>query len=1130
MSSGDSITTLVLAETGRLLLPLGEIDSQAAAEALLRKLGYEPPKQAALKDALTRVAGTITGLLDALDKLETASDPGDEILAVAAIVRAATAVLDAVRGGLIDDLGTALSSAPGYLSKTGILDELPRRLTDLLFIQRLRETSPGSHGFLLALGLLEETPVTADPASFRPDFVLHRVRWDLLPLLFTDPGALAESACGLRSGVREDDLLGRVATLLRALRVPGGMYPQDPAIGKLLSGSSSPRRELRIPLARTGAWPDTYAEIGFSLSGVPASDKAPAGLALTSYAHGAARLAQDVGGGVQLTVEGAAGAEGGFGLVVRPPDHLTLFADLSQSNKPAAAFDASVSLTRSDPDEELLLLGSKGSSRVAVRGPGARVFATSKDGSLDAGIELRAKAVELRVEKGDADGLLQRFLPLDSPEPLFSMRDLTVGFSAVRGLYFGGEAGLARTIAVNRQLGPFFLDSVRLGVTASEEGIGASATLSGGIHADPVTMSVKDIGVALRMDLTKPGNLGPASLAFAFEPPSGLGIAVDAAMVKGGGFLSCAKGRYEGALSLTVEERIGLQVAGVVVTRTPDDRPTFSFKMLGVADMSAAPIQLGLGFSLTGLGLAVAVACRMDEEALRAGVYDGSLRSLLFPPDLAERPAKVLSDLDRFFPAKDGAFVVGAMARLGWGAGIPLVQADVGLFLEVCRGVRLALAGTVTSDLPGPRAPLLRLRAEVLGLLDLPNKTVSVDASLSGSSVLDLPLQGDLALRASWGARPRFALSAGGFYPGYAAPPGFPALRRLGLVISSGNPSIGLVGYFAVTENSAQIGAQAYLEYKKSIWLLGELRVSGSAGFDALFQFNPFRFEAGVFAGCSVALDGDTLLGVDVTLTLSGPNPYHAVGSASFEVLGFGVSVGFDETFGSTRPDPVEQIDPLPLMLRELRAKESWRVVPGPSRGALLAPSAPEGLADPGAKVRFEERALPLGVTIDRVGNARVSGPVYFDVVPAGGGLNTPVYGGFAPGDLFDLTDAQKIAAPPFEELRCGLELQYPASEPQGGTVVAMSYETLFPDESRARNRVSRRFGEPLAAIGRRGAPAAKDRFPASARTGTAELREPRFADSDGRAAPPSGVETTWTDAFSRARGRGPLGRVRASR
>ena len=188
-----------------------------------------------------------------------------------------------------------------------------------------------------------------------------------------------------------------------------------------------------------------------------------------------------------------------------------------------------------------------------------------------------------------------------------------------------------------------------------------------------------------------------------------------------------------------------------------------------------------------------------------------------------------------------------------------------------------------------------------------------MDASLRESKILEIVLTGDIALRMSWGREPGFLLSAGGFHPAFQRPAGFPELRRIGACLVRAGLTLRLETYLALTSNTFQIGAHLDVGYSGF-----GFEVHGTCGFDALVQFSPFHFQVDIDAAVSMSWHGFHLLAIRLHLGLSGPNPWHAVGSAELE-LGWLPSVhfGFDQTFGGTVPEALPEAPDLGAMLHD---------------------------------------------------------------------------------------------------------------------------------------------------------------------------------------------------------------------
>ena len=171
-------------------------------------------------------------------------------------------------------------------------------------------------------------------------------------------------------------------------------------------------------------------------------------------------------------------------------------------------------------------------------------------------------------------------------------------------------------------------------------------------------------------DLTFPGrdgNFGPLDLDVGFKPPNGIGLSLDGGGFKGGGFLylDTPKGEYAGTLELSFQGIVDVRAVGILNTKLPDGQPGFSLLILISAEFT--PIQLSFGFTLIGVGGLIGLNRTILFDPLRAGVRDGSLNSVLFPRDVVANAPRIIGDLKRIFPPLDGRFLIGPMAKLGWG-------------------------------------------------------------------------------------------------------------------------------------------------------------------------------------------------------------------------------------------------------------------------------------------------------------------------------------------------------------------------------------------------------------------------------------------------------------------------------
>src|SRR5438105_12231517 len=143
----------------------------------------------------------------------------------------------------------------------------------------------------------------------------------------------------------------------------------------------------------------------------------------------------------------------------------------------------------------------------------------------------------LMIAGSDGDGLLNSILPAGGLRADF---DLAIGWSNKKGVYFRGSASLDATLPVGISIANVItIPTVHLGLLASDTGLVAEVSFSIGLLIGPMHAVADRVGITSNITFPENGgNIGAANLTFGFKPPSGVGLAIDAAGVSGGGFLS----------------------------------------------------------------------------------------------------------------------------------------------------------------------------------------------------------------------------------------------------------------------------------------------------------------------------------------------------------------------------------------------------------------------------------------------------------------------------------------------------------------------------------------------------------------------------------------------------------------
>lgn len=648
------------------------------------------------------------------------------------------------------------------------------------------------------------------------------------------------------------------------------------------------------------------------------------------------------------------------------------------------------------------------------------------DPSLAVNLHAAVQQASFRLAPEEGDGFLGKVLPADGLRFDF---ELGIGWSTGRGLYLAGAASLEAEVPLHVSLlGVLTIDvvHVRVAVDGAAFELAVAATVS--LKLGPVSATVERMGLGTRaVSAPGGGNAGPMQVDPRFVPPRGVGLAIKAAVVAGGGYIlnDHENGRYAGILQLKISDIVTVNAIGLVSTRMPDGSRDFS--LLVIITATFPPLQLGFGFTLSGLGGLLGLNRTMNVQALRDGARTGVLDSILFPVDPVARATKVISDVEAVFPVAPGRFVMGFMARLGWGSR-SLLSVDLGVILELPLPLRIALIGRLGVVLPADEAAIVELHLDIVGILDLGRGELSIDACLHDSRLAVFDITGDMAVRVGWGANPTMVLSVGGLNPRSPRLPGLPDLRRLSISLAkSKNPSVRLETYFAVTSNTIQVGARLSAHAELNAGIIGKFTADAWLGFDVLITLVPFEFIVDLSGGIVIRRNGKPFIGAEVLLTLYGPQPMRAVGYAEVHFLGTH-RLPFDVTVGPAAAKTVlAAVDPVGTLVGELSRIESWSCSPPRDAVgvALRDTSAEVLLAHPRGELTVRQRVLPLEVRVDRFGGLPIAGGSRtFRLDYRLGDLSVapgvPARDAWAPGEYFALSDDEKISRPSFEQLVSG--------------------------------------------------------------------------------------------------------------
>jgi hypothetical protein len=1028
-------------EFAHLLAPLaGRLGDDGVLDTF-EELGVRFPDAFLEQPAITAARATVTNADGDREELAAglvaAIDAGD----AAAMAGAALALVAQCAGTVasLDGLAAAIRSAgptlPGISAAqvAELTTDLRGNLVALLLADRL-ELSPAAGAVLAVFGVLERTfqPGDADDPT-RPPYEKVAVRLDRLAPALTDPRRLLRDLYGWGTASFDAERLFRVLeTALGRLGLPALLVP---------------------PTATT---PVTLQVFGLDLR--PTVDGRGLRLDVVLPGQLDAAFPVEVSPPVWTAEVGVRGElPVGTTGEVRPPFSVGL---TPPSGAPAG--EVTVSL-RGDGPEPIVVLGQAGGSRLEFDRfnlTGGLTVAAQPGGLAAPAFQGEITGGRLVVDASTGDGFLATILNGRSLDARF---DLRLTATPETGVRFAGSTGLTVQIPVHGRLGPIETQAVYLAAALAGDSLEIETSAAFTVRLGPVQATVDRVGV--RADIGFPeggGNLGPAQLGFAFQPPRGVGLALDLDVVRGGGFLAYDPERqeYAGAVELELADFLALKGIGLLTTRMPDGSRGFSLLIVLTAEFPEPGLQLGFGFRLLAVGGLVGLNRTVRIPALMDGVRTGAIESLMFPRDVIANAPRILSDLRTFFPPERDRFLIGPMLKLAWGSPA-VVTASLAVVVEIPGNI--AFVGVLKVALPTERAPLLLLQVNFAGVVEPDQQRLYFSASLFESRVLHLTIDGDMGVLVAWGNDPNLVITVGGFHPSFDPPPlPFPTPRRISLdILNESNARIRASGYFAVTSNTAQFGAQAELYFKFSAF-----RVEAEIGFDALFQLSPFAFAIEVRASASLKAFGVGCFGINLRFALEGPTPWRAHGRGGVSLFFFDISADFDVTWGEHRDTLLPPVRVLPILAAELAKPENWQTrSPGVKPLVTLRrPAATEDelVLHPMGTLFVRQRAVPLDLKLDRVGAQRPSDADRFTVQVTGGTLakRADAEELFAPAQFQDMDDAAKLSRPAFQRQHAGLELAPDGAALASARAVrrAARYEEIIIDT--ANRRASRRFTE----------------------------------------------------------------------
>lgn len=1016
-------------QIGEALEPMRLLRSAHGRARLLDMLGYMPPPGI---DDFGLEALDISPLLRALTSLDLsagvhAEGSSVEIGLYADVFTNVRKTLDDIAN--IRQVFQARLPAD-YLAKTRIEHRLSQQLVDLLLISHIRAEWESLYDVLLLTGVFRVEPVEADPTLFRTRHAALSIAYGRIGELLSNPAIVLQSI-GWGSPTFDaspllmlaGELMRPIASSVRMRKLPGRVEARLSGVAP--NASAAPLPQLLVSFEKgLGFGLPEFGVTAFGLrqSAAGASDS---GIAFAPMLRNTNERSFTLAPGLDLSLDTNFDVHAGIVVSLRPAKAPTVQTGVTTGGAiGSSAGEILFRLVYQPPrDEATTLLKIPGGSRLEIGGLSVSAgLRAGPGGRAEFVIEAGLRAARFVLSLSEGSELLAAILPKDSMQATL---DLGIGWAGGR-TYLRGNAGLEATFPVHLSVGPVDVQTLTVALTPRAGGaipIELSSTLRANLG--PLTFMVERLGINAQFAFSgsSVGNLGPLDLNLGFKVPSGIGIALDAGLITGGGYLGLdpAGNRYAGVLQLKLP-MCGVTAYGIY--EQVQGRASF-VAVLGIRFTPS--IQLSFGFTLNGVGGLVGLNRRADVDLLRERLGSGAAGNVLFCEDPLRNAPSLLADLGAFFPPVPASFLVGPTLQIGWMS--PLARFDLGIMIELPGPSKIVILGSARLMIGADEAlALLYLRMDVLGCIDFDNKLIAFDAQLVGSHALGIfRLSGGMAFRLAYGNGAYILLSVGGFHPRFdPGPLKLPVVARVGASFDISvvvKVYLRLEMYLAFTSNTLQVGAKVEAGMQ-----LGPLQAEGHFQFDALIQFQPFAFEADFSAGFSVRAFGVSLASVDIDGRVSGPGPVVVHARGSIRRLGIKVSGSATFEIGGRNADRLPVLASVVQALApELSRAENLRAegadataLPKPDRAASGAV-----LVEPRGALIWEQKRVPLRTLIDRFEGAQLDGlhELHLDGPPGWPAEDESDW--FSPGrfSTLDTAASQTLNNATFQQLPSGIRI-----------------------------------------------------------------------------------------------------------
>ena len=531
MADQDTLS-LIAEEIGSAFEPLKDmVQSQDVFQFKMEQLGWDT----------TAAVQPITDIVNLVDPIIILLETGDinqgNVLQLLGMIKNLVVAIE----DLVSKPDSLFSGITATASE--FKNDFPSQIGQYVLATYFLEQRPKAGSLLQLLGIITITLI--DKTATRPAYYRKEIHFDKIGAIFSNPLKLLQDLYGWATpGFSREQLFMNLSSVFDGFHIPFEMKQIETQFLQVLNNGlpagSFDKDAITLVLVDDNSL-SIKGGAGINFYLLPQNGSLLPGIAIIPYAS--AEITEEINLADNLTFkfDTSLDLNKGVAIIIRPGQAPQMISNLSGGGTNGGA-NAKVSLGLQYQKQDgtpFIVFGSTDASHYEFQSASIAAAANiTTAGSKDVKIEfdLKGSKIIIKPAAGDTDGFLSKILPADGITLAF---ELAFGFGLESGFYFKGSSGLEIDLPAHLQLGPISIETAKIAIKAWWGNIPVNIALDIQGSLGPIDVVVQGMGLTgtFSFPADRKGNLGPVDFGMGFLPPKGVGLSIDAGIVKGGGFI-----------------------------------------------------------------------------------------------------------------------------------------------------------------------------------------------------------------------------------------------------------------------------------------------------------------------------------------------------------------------------------------------------------------------------------------------------------------------------------------------------------------------------------------------------------------------------------------------------------------